>query len=336
VGLGTLVFNTAVLASLWIAGPALAALGAGIMAGAAVRLTSQLSVMPRSAWRTETTHPFSDSTLLRDFCSATLAAALTLMAPVFLRALASTQGEGSIAAFSYALKLVELPAAILLGSIATVALTTLSEQMSNGSREQAMATAHRHIQQGVLLAVAVVGIGTGFASPLVRLVLSRGAMDSGALETVALLLQTALLGTPALAISSIATAWLNAARQPAVVLKRSTICLALLPLLAIPGIQQASGPMLMGAMVVFQVLLAAALLRAAKIVTFGSGGWLNTRMLAALVLSLTVAGLFAAIDTSMATRSDVLRAALAMSGFAVATFLSMRLSRGTGQANQNP
>ncbi len=326
-GIGTLIFNLCVLAFLWISGPALAALGAGIVAGAALRLASQLGAMPGSAWRSGPTQPLPDDQLLRDFFAATLSASLMLLVPVFVRALASTLGGGSIAAFNYALKLVELPVAILLGSIATVALTTLSEQMSIGNLAEAQAAAQRHIQRGVLLAVAVVGIGAGFATPLVHLVLARGAMDAEALDTVASLLRIALLGTPALAVSGIAVAWLNAARRPAVVLRWSGLCLTLLPLLAVPGLLTNSGPLLMGAMVAFQVLLAALLMRAAKMSTFGSQGWLSRRLVGCVALSLGIVAAFVMIDTFLAMRSDALRAALALSGFAVAVFLTLRLSR---------
>lgn len=326
-GIGTLIFNLCVLAFLWLSGPVLAALGAGILTGAALRLASQLCAMPRAAWRTSSAQPLRNDGLLRDFFAAMLSASLMLLVPVIVRALASTQGGGSIAAFNYALKLVELPVAILLGSIATVALTTLSEKMTNGNVAEARAAAQRDIQRGLLLAVAVVGIGVGFATPLVSLVLARGAMDAQALDTVASLLRIALLGTPALALSGIAVAWLNAARRPAEVLRWSGLCLALLPLLALPGLLTGSGPLLMGAMVAFQVLLAALLMRAAKLSTFGAQGWLSPRIAGCVVLSLAIVAAFVIIDSNLAMRSDALRSALALSGFVVAVLVSLRLSQ---------
>ena len=102
------------------------------------------------------------------------------------------------------------------------------------------------------MALAVMLVGGWFASPSVRIVLARGAMDVMSLQRVIELMQIALIGLPAVAMIGIATASLNAALRPGKVCIATGLCLAFLPLLTVPGLLAASDRLLMMSMVCFQ------------------------------------------------------------------------------------
>jgi putative peptidoglycan lipid II flippase len=334
-GCGTLIFNVCVLAGLWTAGMTMAPLPSlcvGIAAGAALRLASQLASMPRIAWHRGAERVWQDSGLLKNFLAATMSASFVVLAPVIVRALASLLGDGAVAAFNYALKLVELPSAILLGAIATVALTTFSEREAVSDTAGARDAARSYIQNGVLMAVAATAIGAGFALPAVRLALAHGAMGTQALETVANLLRIALMGLPAVAVSGIATAALNAAGQTGAVLRCTALGLLLLPLLALPGVLASSGLLLMAAVAAFQFLLAVLLVRSAGLPTFGPGGWLTRRMCGCVALSVGIAGGAVGVDAVLGLSSDALRVLIAGAGFAGAALASLQLARVGGRA----
>jgi len=170
-------------------------------------------------WRAAPPAPPIDRTLVRAFGSAALAAALMLLAPILVRAMASTIGPGAIASFNYAQKLMELPVAILITSISTVALSRLSVLHANKMAAAAATAVSRDTQYALLLAVAVTLLGVWFSDSVVHVLFSRGKMDAVALGQVSALTRVALLSVPLIAISSMAVADLNASKKTHLVLK---------------------------------------------------------------------------------------------------------------------
>jgi putative peptidoglycan lipid II flippase len=332
-GCGTLIFNLAVLACLFVGqalGHALLGLCVGICAGALVRAVSQLAALPPAVWSFTAAGRIFDIAFGRAFFVATLAASLMLFVPVLLRATASLLGSGVISSFNYALKLVELPVGIFFGSIATVALSRLSEREAAGDRTGACAAAGHELRRSLLLAQAVSVLGLWFAGSVVRIVLARGAMQAQALRSVEELFQIALLGVPAVAVIGIATAALNAAHRTGSVFTGTARCLALLPILALPGLLVHSDHLLMLALVGFQISLAVVLCRSAGLRALGPHGWLTRSMLADFSICLVLTGLTVGIDAALALSpsmvNDVLRLTLAAIGFVAAVFLTARES----------
>jgi len=322
-GCGTLIFNLGVLAGLFVGqtmGHDLFGLCFGIGAGSLARAASQLAGLPRNVWRGTTAQGSFDPTFVWSFLAATLSASLMLLVPVLVRAMASTLGTGTISSFNYALKLVELPVGILFGSVATVALSRLSEREAADDRAGARAAATHDLRRSLLLALAVTVVGGWFAAPVVRIILSRGAMDQKALFSVVELFQIALLGVPAVGVISIAAAALNAARRASTVFIATASCLALLPLLALPGLLLGSDRLLMLAVVVFQLSLAVVLCRSAGLTLFGMQGWFTRGVTVGSIACLLITGLTAGIDLvwSLAPGggNDLLRVGLAAVGFA--------------------
>lgn len=340
-GCGTLIFNLGVLSGLLIGqamGQSLVGLCVGIGVGALVRAASQFAALPSNVWRGLAAESVFDRGFGRTFCAATLSASLILLVPILLRAMASTLGSGVISSFNYALKLIELPVGIFFGSIATVALTRLSEREAVGDLTGARAAAGHVLRRSLLLALAVTLLGVWFAEPMVRTVLARGAMDPQALRKVTELFQIALLGVPAAAVIGIATSALNAAQRTSSVFTGTACCLALLPVLALPGLLAGSDRLLILALVGFQLLLAIVLCRTAGLPPLGRQGWLTKRMLIGSIACLAIAGSTAVIDGALAMASgggnDLLRLALAAFGFVCAIALPACFypSRGIGDS----
>lgn len=274
-GCGTLIFNTVVLVALLCArghADPLLLLACGIAGGAAFRWGAQLLALDRSVWRAAPPAPPIDRALVCAFGSAALAAALMLLAPILVRAMASTIGPGAIASFNYAQKLMELPVAILITSISTVALSRLSVLHANKMAAAAATAVSRDTQYALLLAVAVTLLGVWFSDSVVHVLFSRGKMDAVALGQVSALTRVALLSVPLIAISSMAVADLNASKKTHLVLKITFFCVLTLPLLAWPGLANSSALGLMAAVVAFQAVVAIALGRASTLRLLGENG----------------------------------------------------------------
>lgn len=297
-GLGTLVFNIGVIAALHFvepdrAGSPLTILGAGIAAGALVRLSLTMLVVPKSAWTGQAAEPVSDPGLLSAFAAGVVATGLMLLAPVLIRAGASLLSDGAVASFNYAQKLTELPVGILITTISTVALTTFSSLAAAGDSTVLASAGRERARRSITVAIIVTAFGVAFARPLVAFLLGRGAMDADALDRVATLTQISLFQVIFVAVSSVAIAYLNAQLRTGLVLRLTGYCLVALPILALPGILLKSDQALMGAVVLFQALSAVLLGRAAGFRLTGAMGLIDLRLGTVAVIAVGVAWLTA-------------------------------------------
>lgn len=325
-GCGTLIFNVCILSALLLArgsSDLLTFLAAGIAIGAALRWLSQLAALPGNVWRAKVEVPLVDMALVKAFAAATLASALMLMAPIVIRAMASTLGSGAIASFNYAQKLVELPVGILITSISTVALSRLSTLHAKNKSSEAAASVTRDTQYALLVAMAVTVPGIWFADSVVHVVFARGEMGALALMRVTELTRVALLSIPCVAISSMAIASLNAGKRTHEVLKVTIGSLFLLPFLALPGLLLSSEQGLMLAVVGFQTIAAAWLAHLAKLRLFGCTGVIGVLTWPYFAATVGAAVLTAALDWALGLQNHWLRLLLAGCGFAF-SLLSVR------------
>jgi len=296
----------------------------GIAAGAALRWIAQMLMIPSRAWHAPAHKRLIDHALLRAFMFATLAAAMSLLAPVVIRAMASTLGDGAVASFNYAQKLVELPVTILLTSIGTVALSRMSTMYSEGKEEQAMVLAIQNTRYALLLGATILLFGWFFASPAVHVVFAASRMDDAALSRIADLTAIATLGAPCAAVIGIATALLNASARTRDVFKVSAGALLLLPVLALPGLLLKSENALMFAVVGVQAVGAVWLARIAQMPMFGRGAlWgalASSHFGMVLALALSCAGIARFIEPS----HNLFRLMLAAAGFLIAMAVPLR------------
>lgn len=331
-GCGTLIYNIIVIAALWVGRHGFAAqlvvLGIGIALGAAVRLLSQLVSLPRDWLLGPMWQPAPDVKFLRAFMAAAVTASLMLLVPVIIRALASTVSPGAIAALNYATKLVELPAGVLVSSLATVMLARLSEHYGRGDTGQALQALHDGVRRSLANAVGAGILIAYFAGAFVKLLLGRGAMDAAAISRVVTLTQIIMVGLPFLALASMAIADLNAQEKPVVVLKATLGCLVLLPVLALPGMWADSEILLAWAIVGFQVLHASCLVWLSGLAIKGARNLFDRKtavgMLSVLGLS-ALAILFDWFLQSATSSNGIVRVALATMALGVVVVLPQRI-----------
>jgi putative peptidoglycan lipid II flippase len=321
-GCGTLIFNVMVIGALrsveyGMINP-LIILGAGIAVGAVMRLSSQLIVFPRKWLFGPTRASAPDMKFIRAFATAATTASLMLLVPVIVRALISLIRPGAMSALNYATKMVELPAAVLVTSLATVALARLSVYHAKEDTRQAQLAFQDGLRQSVSNAIGAGILIAYFADVFVSLLLGRGAMDGVAVDRVTSLARILIAGLPFLAIASMKIADLNAQEQQAVALKATLASLLLLPALAAPGLLVKSEALLAWSIVGFQVLHALFLMGLSGRLNSGGWTWFDNRLIVSIVIVTGVAltaitlNCFLSTTTSHPTIASILILTLAL------------------------
>lgn len=269
-GCGTLIFNLCVIAALLLglraptlgAEALLLAVATGIAIGSLLRWFSQLFALDhgyRAHWRACRPPWLLDQALLRTFVAGLASASLLILMPVLIRAFASWLGPGQLAAFNYAIKLVELPLGILVTPLATVAYPRLSEAYQTGNDASFDDLFHETLWKTILLAIIVVLCGWQFSDLVVMALM--GKLDAQEQAHVVALTQRALLSVPFVGLAGLAAAALNARKRAGDVLRCCAIALLSLPLWCLPGLLAASAHALMWALPAAQFVLVMLLFR---------------------------------------------------------------------------
>lgn len=278
-GCGTLIFNLCVIAALWLglirvqeAPSTLLVLGLGVALGALLRWLSQLLALRRQLgsplvglWRQR----LIDRELMRSFGAGLASASLLVLVPVLIRACASWLGAGQLAAFNYAIKLVELPLGILITTLATVAYPRLSEAHQTADQVAFGTLLSDSLRRCLVLSLAVVWCGWQFGDALVTLLLGHGRLGLQEQAHVLDLMQVALLSVPWVGVAALLAAALNARQQAGTVLRCTAMALLALPVLCLPGLLLRSAQALMWALPLMQLLLVLLLARALGIPRMG-------------------------------------------------------------------
>lgn len=328
-GLGTLIFNVVIVATLLGSLPivGLATLAAAILAGATIRLLSQMAILPRSAFHFRQGRGQGSSSFAAAFAAGIAASSFTLLPVALIRAGASLLGSGNVALFNYAQKLVELPVGILITTISTVALSRLSLLYSEGRNAEAQETLIGALRIALFLGVMIVIFGTVAADPAIRLVFLRGAVTQEDVGAISKLFQIILLGVPFVAFSSLAMAALNARLLTTQVFRATVISVAFLPILALPGLYLSSGRMLMAAVVGSQIILALVLSKSAGLRALGSQGVLDRKSAKTFLYGLLTAAVAVVMMRFVSVENDIITLVLAGLGFISASAMSLIISK---------
>jgi putative peptidoglycan lipid II flippase len=216
---------------------------------------------------------------------AALSAGLPLALPFAARSIASHGGEGALATFSYAWKLVELPLVLAIQLVASLAFPAIAASLSPASGHARPAGAEAAVRGAFALAFALAcacaaGLLAG-APAVTQLLFGWGRMSPQALARVAQWGQTGAWGLLPQALIAVALTVLAARgrMKPAVL----AYGLALAALLAVGTAGVVDGGMLMRSL---NVLLAA--VAVASILAMGPDArrWLPWRGLAAPLVAL--------------------------------------------------
>lgn len=114
---------------------------------------------------------------------AALSSGLLLLLPLIARSVASQSGEGALATFNFAWKLVELPLVLAIQLVASLAFPAITRtEAGSDERKQALQIA---FTLAWALACAAVAVVATFALPLSALLFGWGRMSAGSLELIA-------------------------------------------------------------------------------------------------------------------------------------------------------
>ena len=336
-GLGTLFFNIAIIAALYSASAAQSIfwyIALGVGAGATLRLASQLVAMPAIVWRVPAPETPVIAMPWRAFFAAVAATTLTLIVPNLIRAAASFTGTGAIASLNYAQKLVELPTAVLLSAVTTITLTHVSGVFAKDGIEPARLALSRKLRLSLNLAISATAGCVLFTRPIVDFAFGYGAMTPAGIESVGALFQIGSLGLPAVALSLMLSAYLNATNRTSLVLRMTVIAVMTMPILVLPGILLSSPVLLVCSAVLFQAILAFGLIRVAAKSDEISGTTmvmilLPTSTWVPVLKGLAIFALAYGIDRLLAFESSLASLSLMAAAFAGAVFVSSILKDGS-------
>lgn len=153
---------------------------AGIVLGAVAQIGVQIPAILRKrgsyslGW--EGRHP-GVRRLLALASLITLGGLLQRTGELISRSIASWLPEGTIAALNYANRLIDLPSAIIVGSIVTASLPTIVAQLQQVDQHQAALTAVKSLRNILLLIVPVAVTLVILARPIVAFLFQGGAFD---------------------------------------------------------------------------------------------------------------------------------------------------------------
>lgn len=216
--LGTLIINLTIIAGLLISDPekdvhALWWLALFVLLGGLLRLLSQLAVVGIRWSPVRSSRPLL---LNRDIAirygQAVLSGSILLFFPVVARAFASFSGEGGVALFNYAIRLVEFPLAIAVTFVAAVFFPRLSQSYVDDTGLHGQLIRYGLQITLVLSVIAAVCLGASHDA-YVRAAFDYGGMDERGLETVALLTSVGLLSLPLQGLAGFLTAVFNSRKD---------------------------------------------------------------------------------------------------------------------------
>ena len=185
---GSLLVNAALVAGVLVvarmawSASALPVLGGALLLGGAARLAWLYVRLPEAV---QLPFPAAASSLPKAsiWLWAALSSGLLLLLPLMARSLASTTGEGALASFNYAWKLVELPLVLAIQLVASLAFPAITRTEPD-SAERAQALQIAFVLAWALACAAVAAVAT-FSLPMAQLLFGWGRMSAGGLEVIA-------------------------------------------------------------------------------------------------------------------------------------------------------
>ncbi len=215
------------------------------------------------------------------FAWAALAAGLPLTLPLIARTLSAASGEGALAVFNYAIKLVELPNALAIQLVTTLAFPSVTralaawrESSAAGVTAQSWLPDMRSVRSAYILAwvlacAGAAGLALG-AQPVAKLLFGWGRMRGADVLAVAELSAVGAWSLLPQALIAV-TVTVLAANQQLKAIAFAFLGTAIAFVLAgwMPGVQFTSGQAIMGMNISF-VVLAATLMTKSRILMWRS------------------------------------------------------------------
>lgn len=206
-----IIFGAIVLYPRW----GLPGIGAGVVLGAVAHLATNVPVVIGAGVLPRLCLPRLTTVLavVRDSVPRSLALGMGSITTIFLTALASRVGAGSVSVFTFASNLEAVPLALIGASYAVAAFPALSETSApekRGEFTRILSSSARHI---ILWSVVSLGLIVVLRAHLVRVILGTGAFDWDATRLTAALLAILAVGLVAQGLTLLFSRALYAVRQ---------------------------------------------------------------------------------------------------------------------------
>lgn len=291
VGCGTIIFNLCVIGFLSVNVSnmtGLEMLAIGVFLGAILRWMSQLISLPKDflhkyKWVWQLNHQ-----LWRQFLLGTLSTSFLVMIPVFIRSIASLMGVGEIARFSYAMKLVELPAGILVATLSTIAYPHLCLLCGKGLFSEARECLHGYLKQSFLLTLNALLVGLFFSDSIVQLLFAGKKITSSDCEIISQLLRISLLSLPLMGLSALFVVALQAYSRERLVFLVLVFCFLIFPPIFILALSIDSRSILMYSFPIFYLIFTLMTGYFLRLDSLDFRGWFDTGYIFILSRSLLI------------------------------------------------
>ena len=188
---GNLIVNVALILGLFVAAKTTAN-ASGLDALTLLGVCLVIAMLARLAWLTWRLPARPQTTTITQTVSlpaasvwlwAAMSSGLLLVFPLVARSLASSAGEGALASFNYAWKLIELPLVLAVQLVASLAFPAITRtEAGTLERQQAVGLA---FLIAWALACAAVAVVASFSLPIAGLLFGWGRMSAGGLEVIA-------------------------------------------------------------------------------------------------------------------------------------------------------
>jgi putative peptidoglycan lipid II flippase len=181
-----LVVNAVLIAAIAVAAlhASIAVLGLGLVAAMVLRLVWLHWRIPREAAPELVPAPFP-LPAAAVWLWAALSAGLPLALPFAARSIASQDGEGALAVFNYAWKLVELPLILAIQLVATLAFPAIARAIAAGDEQDTRSACRRAFALAWALACAAAAALIAGAPALAALLFGWGRMDAQSVQRIA-------------------------------------------------------------------------------------------------------------------------------------------------------
>ena len=209
--LGTLWFNGAVIVALLLWQGELAAIAWAMVMGAAVRIAGQLAEWRAAGGRWVWSRTWlPERRMATAYIQVLAAGAALLLLPLAGRWFASFAGSGSIAGWTYATKLFELPLQVLVTVFATALFPRFTRLLSAGDVAGATRFLHLGGQVVLVCATSAAVVVAAFATEVVHVAFHLPPLDT---QRVAELVRALLIALPFAGLTALLQAWYAAGRD---------------------------------------------------------------------------------------------------------------------------
>ncbi len=197
-----IVYNLGIIGGAVLLGPSMgvAGLAVGVVVGAAGHVAIQIPTLLGLGFRPGFAIDLKDEAARR---------VLTLLAPralglgasqvtfIVMRALASSQGDGAVSAYSIAFAVLQIPIGIIGVPLGIVIFPSISREHALGAVDSFVGLVTRSVRLLVFAMVPIAALGIALRGPIVELLFGYGKFDAADIDRTAATLAVFLMGLPA-------------------------------------------------------------------------------------------------------------------------------------------